>query len=139
MTKPFTIHIPMLRKKGTLEKMNAFYEGILGYKRDPELNVLRVPDHRNLAVCFKYFDLTGKSGEKDRGALYEFSLEKNFPSFCLGLKEKGVRFDMLARTPGFYFARIMDPSGNSIEIISENFEDDLNVNISDWGIYQDIG
>ncbi|RSZ29327.1 MULTISPECIES: VOC family protein [unclassified Variovorax] len=139
MTKPFTIHVPMRRAKGMLEKMNAFYEGVLGYERDSELNILRVPGHRDLAVCFKYFDSTGSKNESDKGALYEFSIEKNFPSFCKGLRERGVEFDMLARTPGFYFARIFDPSGNSIEILSESFEDDLDASVSDWDIYQDIG
>lgn len=139
MTKPFTIHIPMLRKKEMLEKMNAFYEEILGYERDLELNVLRVPNNPDLAVCFKYSDLTQRRNEKEKGSLYEFFVEKNFPSLCQNLKERGVEFDMLARTPGFYFARIMDPSGNSIEIISESFEDDFNFDISNWSIYQDIG
>jgi len=54
MTKPFTIHIPMLREKGMLDRMNDFYEGILGYERDLELNILRVPNHSNLAIFFKY-------------------------------------------------------------------------------------
>lgn len=138
MTKPFTIHIPMLRKKGMLEQMNSFYEGILGYERDPVLSILRVPNHSNLAVCFKYSNFSKVENKKDKESLYEFFVEKNFPTLCQNLKERGVEFDMLARTPGFYFARIMDPSGNSIEIISESFEDDLNFDISSWNIYQDI-
>ncbi|KQX29281.1 hypothetical protein ASD05_03675 [Variovorax sp. Root434] len=129
----------MLRKKGMLEEMNAFYEGILGYERDAELDVLRVPGHRDLAVCFKYFNSTGKKNERDGRALYEFFIERNFPSFCQGLKEKGVEFTMLARTPASYFARVLDPSGNLIEVISESFEDDFGVDVSGWGIYQDIG
>ncbi len=138
MTKPFTIHIPMLRKKGMLEAMDAFYEGILGYERDAELGVLRVPGHPNLAVCFKYIGRPAKEGDRERASLYEFFVEKNFPSFCRSLKEKGVGFDMLARTPGFYFARIVDPSGNSIELKSESFEDDLGVDLSGWDVYQDM-
>jgi catechol 2,3-dioxygenase-like lactoylglutathione lyase family enzyme len=132
--KPLTIHIPMLRKKDMPEQMNTFYEDVLGYERDAELGVLRVPGHANLAVCFKYAD----RGETRSGALYEFSLEKNFPSFCARLKDKGVAFDMLARTPGFYFARFLDPSGNFIEVISENFEDEAGVDVSGWSGYQDM-
>ncbi|GER10242.1 VOC family protein [Variovorax boronicumulans] len=139
MTKPFTIHIPMLREKGMLDRMNDFYEGILGYERDLELNILRVPNHSNLAICFKYSNFSKGGGRKDKESLYEFFIEKNFPSLCRNLKEKGIEFDMLARTPGFYFARIMDPSGNLIEIISESFEDDLNFDISSWSIHQDVG
>ena len=139
MTKPFTIHIPMLRKKGMLEKMDAFYEGVLKYERDSELNILRVTGHRDLAICFKYSDSIAKINARDREALYEFFIEKNFPSFCQKLKESGVEFDMLARTPASYFARILDPSGNSVEIISESFEDDFGVDVSGWDVYQDIG
>ncbi|WP_447745259.1 VOC family protein [Variovorax boronicumulans] len=139
MMKRFTIHVPMLRKKGMLEQMEAFYEEILRYERDSELNVFRVPGHLSLAICFKYSNLVEGSSGKDKNSLYEFFIEKNFPSVCRDLKEKGVEFDMLARTPGFYFARILDPSGNSIEIISESFEDDSNFDISSWSIYQDIG
>ncbi|WP_143080849.1 VOC family protein [Variovorax sp. YR750] len=140
MKKPFTVHIPTLRRKGMLERMNAFYEGVLKYERDPVLDILRVSGHQDLAICFKYSNLIGVGGrnEKDRGAIYEFSIEKNFPSFCQSLMESGVEFDMLAHTPGGYFARVLDPSGNSIEIVSESFEDDLNVDISNWSIYRDI-
>ncbi|BEP69653.1 MULTISPECIES: VOC family protein [unclassified Variovorax] len=139
MTKPFTIHIPMLREKGMLDRMNDFYEGILGYERDLELNILRVPNHSNLAICFKYSNFAKGGGGRNKESLYEFFVEKSFPSLCRNLKEKGVEFDMLACTPGFYFARIMDPSGNLIEIISESFEDNLNFDISSWSIHQDVG
>lgn len=138
MKKPFTVHIPMLRKEGMLEKMSAFYAGVLKYERDPELGVLRVPGHQDLAICFKYSNLVRGINEQDREAIYEFFVEKNFPSFCERLREHGVEFDMLAHTPGGYFARVLDPSGNPIEITSESFEDDLNVDISNWSIYQDI-
>ncbi len=136
--KPLIIHIPMRRKKGMLEEMNVFYENILGYEQDMALDVLRVPGHANLAVSFKYFNSNEKDKKKEADALYEFSIDRNFPSFCQRLKEQGVQFDMLARTPGFYFARILDPSGNYIEVTSESFEDDFNVDISDWDNYQSM-
>lgn len=44
--------------------MNMFYEDVLRYRRDPELNVLRVPGRENLAVCLKYYD----PGERRNGA-----------------------------------------------------------------------
>ncbi|MDP9875929.1 hypothetical protein J2W25_000218 [Variovorax boronicumulans] len=103
MTKPFTIHIPMLREKGMLDRMNDFYEGILGYERDLELSILRVPNHSNLAICFKYSNFAKGGGGRNKESLYEFFVEKSFPSLCRNLKEKGVEFDMLACTPGFYF------------------------------------
>ncbi|MGJ7565568.1 VOC family protein [Variovorax sp. GB1R11] len=127
--KPFTLHIPMPRKKGMFERMNAFYEGVLGYVQDPTLDVLRVPGHDNLAISFKYFDSKRKENDKEADAIYEFFIDKNFPSFCLRLKEKGVAFDTIARTPGFYLARFFDPSGNTIEVISESFEDDAKADI----------
>jgi len=122
-----------------LDRMNDFYEGILGYERDLELSILRVPNHSNLAICFKYSNFAKGGGGRNKESLYEFFVEKSFPSLCRNLKEKGVEFDMLACTPGFYFSRIMDPSGNLIEIISESFEDDLNFDISSWSIHQDVG
>jgi catechol 2,3-dioxygenase-like lactoylglutathione lyase family enzyme len=132
--RPFTIHIPMLRKKGMPEKMTAFYENALGYEPDPEMDVLRIPGHQDLAVTFKYSD----AAPKRTAALYEFFVEKNFPSFCERLKNKGVEFDLVARTPGFYIARIVDPSGNSIEVICEDFEDESGADISGWSVFQDI-
>jgi hypothetical protein len=48
-----------------------------------------------------------------------------------------VEFDLVARTPGFYIARIADPSGNSIEVLCEEFEDEFGADISGWSVYQD--
>ncbi|MNX90635.1 hypothetical protein D3C86_1226930 [compost metagenome] len=122
-----------------LDRMNHFYEGILGYERDLKLKILRVPNHSNLAICFKCSNFAKGGAEKIKSRSMNFFVEKSFPSLCRNLKEKGVEFDMLARTPGFYFERIMDPSGNLIEIISGSFEDDLNFDISSWSIHQDVG
>ena len=140
MKKPFTVHIPMVRRRGMREEMDAFYEGVLSYERDSALGVLRVPGHQNLAICFKYSNLLGENrrNQEDRLAIYEFSVEKNFPSFCQRLREHGVEFDMLAHTHGGYFARVLDPSGNLVEITSESVEDDFAVDISNWSVYRDI-
>ncbi|SDI44645.1 VOC family protein [Variovorax sp. OV700] len=132
--RPFAIHIPMLRKKGMPEKMAAFYEDALGYEPDQEMDVLRIPGHPGLAITFKYSD----AAPKRTAALYEFFVEKNFHSFCEHLKNKGVEFDLVARTPGFYIARIVDPSGNSIEVICEDLEDESGADISGWSVFQDI-
>ncbi|TSD58868.1 hypothetical protein FFI97_000575 [Variovorax sp. KBS0712] len=82
MTKPFTIHIPMLREKGMLDRMSDFYEGILGYERDLELNILRVPNHSNLAICFKYSNFAKGGVEEIKSRSMNFSSRRVFPVFA---------------------------------------------------------
>ncbi|WP_179092113.1 VOC family protein [Burkholderia ubonensis] len=55
-------------------------------------------------------------------SIIHISVEKDFGVFCRHLKEVGAKFEEIARMPAGYAALLRDPSGNLIELSSD--EDD---------------
>lgn len=47
-----------------------------------------------------------------------FHLSSRFGEHCTALQDKGVKFDLVAETPGELYARFADPDGNKFEICS---------------------
>jgi len=71
-----------------------------------------------------------------KNSLFQFNIESNFPEYCILLRQQGVVFNILAMTPGGYMAEIMDPCNNTILIGYKIFENNGNVDISDWNEYR---
>ncbi|MEJ8857810.1 hypothetical protein WKW79_24775 [Variovorax robiniae] len=116
-----------------MQDTEHFYQKILEFPSDEEGTFYIDKEDCKIKVMFKYARAELK-GEKN--SLFEYSIAKNFPSYCIKLKELGVEFDFVMMTPGGYVARVFDPSGNPIEITCDDFFDEAGGDISAWSTYK---
>ena len=71
-----------------------------------------------------------------RYPLFRYRVNENFLSYCKKILDGGGRFDMLIMTPGGYYARVIDPFGNSFEIECDSFNDINDIDTSEWDFYR---
>ncbi|MEJ8852074.1 VOC family protein [Variovorax rhizosphaerae] len=116
-----------------MQETKDFYQEILGFIPNEDGTFLFQRDNCKFDVRFRYARAESK-GEKS--PLFEYSIPKNFPSYCIKLKELGVAFEVVVMTKGGYFGRIIDPSGNPIEITCNEFDDEEGGDISTWSTYK---
>lgn len=127
--KLVVIFIPV--RKGMMEEMKTFYGDVLSFTiYGSEFLVNNI---ENIRGQLQYSEITIDIA---KNSLFQFNIERNFPEYCISLRQQGVVFDLLAMTPGGYMAKIMDPCNNSILIGCDSFENNGNVDISDWNEYR---
>jgi predicted enzyme related to lactoylglutathione lyase len=64
---------------------------------------------------------------KARFPIFRYYIERNFLSHCRGIVGRGGNFEMAREHPGGYFARIIDPFGNTFEIMCDSFDESDNL------------
>jgi predicted enzyme related to lactoylglutathione lyase len=78
----------------------------------------------------------GLTGVSTRFPIFRYSIEKDFFSYCKGIIERGGNFDFACENPGGYFARIIDPFGNTFEVMCDSFEEaDKTIDPFQWPFY----
>ena len=123
------IFIPV--RKGMMRQMEAFYGDILRFITDEgEFFV------NNIKAIRGQLQYSRVQIDPAKNSLFQFNLTSDFPEYCTTLRQKGVRFDFVAMTPGGYIAKVFDPCDNSIFIGCDSFESSSNVDLSGWDEYR---
>lgn len=74
---------------------------------------------------------------RPRFPIFRYSILKDFLSYCKGISERGATFDFACENPGGYFARVIDPFGNTFEIMCDSFDDaDNTIDPFQWSFYR---
>lgn len=105
----------------------------MGFKQ--HYNCFDIPDTRCTVVLMNS-DLEFEELSKNL-PIFKFFIEKNFLTYCQNLITNDIKFKLFSQHPGGYTARVIDPSGNSIEMECNEFEDDNQDSIDpkNWSFY----
>lgn len=114
-----------------MKQMRRFYGEILHFTIDGSEYLVN-----NIISVRGQLQYSSVKIDREKNPIFQFNIARNFPEYCIALRNQGVHFEFVAMTPGGYIAKIFDPCGNSMLIECGSFESSSEVDLSSWDEYR---
>ncbi|WP_444931876.1 hypothetical protein ACJJIF_08950 [Microbulbifer sp. SSSA002] len=115
-----------------IDASKDFYENKMGFFEDDYGFKLNIAGYDKVRIRPQI----KRDFPQENYCYFSYELKTGFLSYCKKIMDKGVKFKVIAMTPGGYSGMIIDPDDNKILVECESFEDNNSIDPSEWECYR---